>query len=752
MNYHKLLEKQLIKFLPQELRADSSVEKFLSAVNDSYLAFERDGALAERAFQISEEQYEELNQMLKHELDVKKISVNKLKDAVGIFDGVEPGNSSDDLLIIAEYLHEEIEKREHAEQALKIKEEKYRGILANMNLGLMEVDNDEIIQYVNNSFCLMSGYSPEELLGKNVSVTLKLTSHVQRELDEKTRLRKEGVSDSYEVFVHHKNGEGRWWLISGAPRYNDKNELIGSIGIHLDVTQHKQLELDLIHAKEQAEASTYAKEMFLANMSHEIRTPMNAILGMASQLKKTNLAPSQQFFLSTIHTAADNLLIIINDILDLTKIDSGKLTLENIGFVPDHVVERVLHVMMHKAEEKGINLISSFSDDRLADILIGDPYRINQVLLNLVSNAIKFTPKGSVEISCIVLEDAETWQTIKIMVKDTGIGMDEKFKKRLFEKFSQEDDTVTRKYGGTGLGMSISKQLIELMGGEMEVTTEKNVGSSISFILKLDKGTQDSLPDVVETEVDMTIFSDKTILVTDDNEINRLLATTILRAHHVNCEEAVNGIDAIEKISHHNYDLILMDVQMPIMDGMEAVEIIRNKMLNKTPIIALTALALKGDNQKCLDAGFNDYLSKPFEESQLLKIVSSWLPKGPPKKEVPVLVEEETVKPLFDLSQLQVIARGNPDFIEKMKSLFIEQTPLAVRDIRSAFNDMDYQKISKIAHRIKPSIDAMGITSLKADILEIEASAVDYGSSERLKELINHLDEVIGKVTDELKK
>jgi len=752
MKYHKLLEKQLVKFLPQELQGHSSLDKFLSAINDSYLAFERDGALAERAFQISEEQYEELNDMLKHELDVKKISVNKLKAAVGIFDGAEADNSSDDLLIIAEYLHEEIEKRKHAEQALKVKEEKYRGILANMNLGLMEVDNDDIIQYVNNSFCKMSGYSPEELLGKNVSATLKLTGHVQKELDEKTRLRKKGVSDSYEVFVHHKNGEGRWWLISGAPRYNDKNELIGSIGIHLDVTQHKQLEMDLIHAKEQAEASTYAKEMFLANMSHEIRTPMNAILGMASQLKKTNLAPNQQFFLSTIHAAADNLLIIINDILDLTKIDSGKLTLENIGFVPNHIVDRVLHVMMHKAEEKGINLISSFSDDRLADILIGDPYRINQVLLNLVSNAIKFTPKGSVEISCIVLEDAETCQTIKIMVKDTGIGMDEKFRKRLFEKFSQEDDTVTRKYGGTGLGMNISKQLIELMGGEMEVTTEKNVGSSISFILKLDKGNRDSLPDEVETEVDMTIFSDKTILVTDDNEINRLLATTILKAHHVNCQEAVNGIDAIEKIKHNNYDLILMDVQMPIMDGMEAVEIIRNKMLNKTPIIALTALALKGDNQKCLDAGFNDYLSKPFEESQLLKIVSSWLPKEPAKKEEPVLVKEETALPLFDLSQLQAIARGNPDFIEKMKNLFIEQTPLAVRDIQNAFMDKDYQKISKIAHRIKPSVDAMGITSLKDDILEIEASAVDYGDSESLKKLINHLEEVIEKVIGELRK
>ncbi|MBB5634978.1 PAS domain S-box-containing protein [Pedobacter cryoconitis] len=751
MNYHKLLLKQVNKYLPLDLQEFPAIENFLQAVNDSYRAFERDNELAERAFNISEEEYEELNKKLKYELDVKKMSVSKLKDAVGIFENVEVKNNSDDLLIIAEHLHEEIAKRKNAEQALKIKEEKYRGILANMNLGLMEVDNDEVIQYVNKSFCKMSGYQPEELLGTKASVVLAFPQHSKNTLKEKNKLRRNGKSDTYEIFVHSKKGEGRWWLISGAPRYNDQNDLVGSIGIHLDITQQKQLELDLIRAKEQAEASTLAKEMFLANMSHEIRTPMNAILGMANQLKKTNLASNQLFFLNTINSAADSLLIIINDILDLTKIDSGKLTLENIGFVPLAVVDRVLQVMTHKAEEKGIKLVSSYIDSNLAKILIGDPHRINQVLLNLVSNAIKFTQKGTVDINFIVVEDSQLWQRIKVTVSDTGIGMDEAFKIRLFDKFSQEDDTVTRKYGGTGLGMSISKELIGLMAGEIEVESKKNVGSSISFTLKLEKGTEESLPDKSEDEIDVRVFSGRKVLVTDDNEINRLLASTILQAYNVNCEEAINGVDAIEKLQQHSYDLVLMDVQMPIMDGMEAVKIIRNKLLNKTPIIALTALALKGDNEKCLDAGFNDYLSKPFDESQLLRIVASWLPKKALKGEDGD-VQEKVNLPLFDLSQLHVIARGNQGFVDKMVRLFTEQTPTAIGDIRSAYHDGDYQKISKVAHRIKPSIDAMGIVSLKDEILEIESSAIEYGKSSKLEGLIDHLDIVIDKVVKALNK
>jgi PAS domain S-box-containing protein len=750
MNYHKLLLKQINRHLPEELLANAAVLKFLTVVNDSYVALERDTELVERAFHISEEQYIDLNKKLKHELDVKKHSVDKLKQAVGIFIGKSKEQDSDDLLMIAQYLHDEVSKRKKSEAALKTSEEKYRSIIANMNLGLLEVDNNEDIMYANAGFCQMSGFTEEELLHQKASNVLILSEETKNIINVKNNLRIKDISDSYEIFITNKNGEGRWWLVSGAPSYDDNHKLVGSIGIHLDITDHKKLEHDLIKARDEARASSQAKETFLANMSHEIRTPMSAILGMSKQLEKTKLDKDQRFFLNTIHSAADNLLVIINDILDLTKIESGKLSLENIGFEPQLIVRRVMQVMMHKAEEKGISLTNSFCDPKLPAVLIGDPYRINQVLLNLVSNAIKFTQKGAVDIECQVMEDSKKWQKIKITVSDTGIGMDKSFKERLFDKFSQEDDTVTRKYGGTGLGMSISKELIELMGGEMEVKSEKNKGSSISFTLKLDKGTKGELPDKADEEIDVGVFINRRILVTDDNEINRLLATTILQAYHVHCEEAVNGIDAIEKLQQSTYDLVLMDIQMPVMDGMEAVKIIRTHLLNNTPIVALTALALKGDNQKCLDAGFNDYLSKPFEESQLLKIVALWLPKTPLRDVDQHLLKEDVSQALFDLSQLHIIAKGNQGFVEKMKKLFVEQTPVAIKEIKSAYVEGDYQKISKIAHRIKPSIDAMGIVSLKNEILEIESSAVEYGKSDRLETLIDKLDNIIGRVVREL--
>lgn len=874
MNYHKLLSRQIKKYLPEELSSNPAILNFLSIINDSYTTLERETELAERAFHISEEQYITLNSKLKHELEVKKLSVEKLKSAVGFF-GSETEKDSDDLLMIAQQLHDEIDQRKKseaalksseglwqfalegagdgvweynfqnqevffskqykkmlgytdeefknetsewynrihpddlelvnktdqdyaegkilshqrefrlrhknghylwildrgmviaftkdksperivgthtditerklAEQALKINEEKYRGIIANMNLGLIEVDNNEIIQYANDSFCSMSGFTQTELIKRKASDVLILNEETKRKIQQKNELRKQGISDTYEVSVNHKNGEKRWWLISAAPRYNDNAVLVGSIGIHLDITQQKRLELELINAKEQAEASTQAKEMFLANMSHEIRTPMNAILGMSNQLRKTHLDQEQSFFLNTIKTAADNLLVIINDILDLSKIDAGKLTIENIGFEIQPLIMRVIQVMNHKAEEKGIIITSSFWDPQLQNVLIGDPYRINQVLLNLVSNAIKFTSKGSVDLTCKLIKEDTVNQWIKITVLDSGVGMDQSFIERLFDNFSQEDATVTRKYGGTGLGMSITKRLIELMDGKIEVDSKKNEGTKISILLKLNKGKVEDLPQSDITETDPGILKGKVILVTDDNEINRLLASTILQAYGAEILEATNGLEAIEQTINCTPDLILMDIQMPVMDGMEAIREIRKKMSTSIPAIALTALALKGDNQRCLEAGFNDYLSKPFEEMQLLNIVSVWLGKKINQltaPNIPTVIET----PLYDLTQLNTIARGNMDFIEKMKCLFREQAPDSVNEMKTAYLENDYVLMAKIAHRMKPSVDTMGIISLKEVLKEIEESAHTEGNSLRMDNLLWNLENTISKV------
>ncbi len=645
--------------------------------------------------------------------------------------------------------HTDLTERKLTEQAIIIKEEKYRSIIANMNLGLLEVDNQEIIQFANQSFCDMSGYSLDELMGKKASA-LFAKGEAEEIIETKNELRKKGVSDAYEISLTNKEGEIKWWLISGAPRYNDNGDLVGSIGIHLDITQQKLLELELVYAREQAESSVNAKQTFLANMSHEIRTPMNAILGMTNQLGKTLLDKDQHFYLNTIHSAADNLLIIINDILDLSKIDAGKLSLEKIGFEPKNILNRVMQVMMHRAEEKGLNFSNSHCDAQLSPVLLGDPYRLNQVMLNLVSNAIKFTQKGSVDITCKLLNDEAEKQTVQITVTDTGIGMDEAFAKNLFEKFSQEDNSIIRKYGGTGLGMSICKELVSLMNGKIEVASQKGVGTSISVIIEFEKGTIADIPFREMVATDTSLLKGKKILVTDDNEMNQLVASTILQNFGAEITSAYNGKEAVQKIRENVFDIVLMDVQMPEMDGIEATHIIRETISTQLPVIALTAFAINGDNQKCLDAGMNDYLSKPFEESQLLNIITKWLGKSI-ISDFNSTANDKNTNPLYDLAKLEEISRGNKDFVEKMIRLFVEQVPASIEEMQAAYLERNFDMIKKVAHRIKPSIDNMGVSSLKAEIREIETLAMDNTDSPKLIKLIQQLDSKIKKVVDKLR-
>jgi signal transduction histidine kinase/FixJ family two-component response regulator len=533
----------------------------------------------------------------------------------------------------------------------------------------------------------------------------------------------------------------------------DNGDDLPGIISYLDkqITRRKVIEKELVAAKDAAEASTRAKELFLANMSHEIRTPMNAIFGMANQLGKTNLDGKQHFFLDTILTAAENLLIIINDILDLSKVESGKLSLEKIGFEPKKVIERVMNVMMHRAEEKGLKFTNSFCDASLSPILLGDPYRLNQVLLNLVSNAIKFTQEGKVDITCRVILNTPGRQKVQVNITDTGIGMEEEFAKKLFEKFTQEDNSIMRKYGGTGLGMSICKALIDLMDGQITVTSKKGGGTTVSFIIEMDKGRTGDLPQKEIEQTDTNILSGKKILVADDNEMNRLVVSTMLQYHGVEITEAVNGVEALEKLNEKNYDIVLMDVQMPVMDGFKATKLIRKTISTELPVIALTAYAIKGDDRKCIDAGMNDYLSKPFEENQLLRIMAHWLDK---KALNFISTTEQTAQPviLYDLTGLHEIARGNADFITKMVDIFVQQTPAAVEAIKTAYFTGELEIVKNTAHKIKPSIDNMRITSLKNEIREIEILAGTNSKSERLEDLISLLEKTITKVVDSLNK
>jgi PAS domain S-box-containing protein len=526
--------------------------------------------------------------------------------------------------------YEDITARIKAEEDLKRREEKYRGIIENMSLGLVEADLNDHLLYANQSFCDMTGYCTDELAGQRLSPLL-LTGLDLELVEGKLRNREHGISDSYEIVVTTKAGERKWLLVSGAPLYDEHQLHIGSIGIYLDVTLQKHLETRLREAKMQAESSTRAKQDFLANMSHEIRTPMNAILGMSQLLAKTPLAAPQASYLHAITASAENLLVIINDILDLSKIDAGQLAIEHIGFSPGSVCVQVKKTLQYKAEEKGLTFIANL-DPAMPEVVLGDPFRLTQVLLNLVGNSVKFTEQGRVSMRCRRLEHSNPNEVLaEFTVEDTGIGIDAEYLSHIFDDFSQEDSTVTRRFGGTGLGLGISKKLVHLLGGELRIESRKNHGTISRFTLRLPVGTAQHLspkdPDDIEGL--QQELHGKRIMLVEDNLFNRMLATSFLTNAGMSVTEAPNGQAAVDMALTQAFDLILMDVQMPIKNGYEATRILRQELGLTVPIIALTANAITGERAKCLAAGMNDYLTKPFQESSLLKMVHDWAVVAP---------------------------------------------------------------------------------------------------------------------------
>jgi len=502
-------------------------------------------------------------------------------------------------------------------------EKKYKEIIDNSLAIITTHDMDGKFLNANPMIKKIFGYTDEEFIGHYLTDFMIEEDKKVFNINylDKIKIKKEATG----IFrVLHKDGHIVYTLYN-----NYLKEELGKepyvIGFDVDISKRILVEKELKKAKKVTEELANAKHNFLANMSHEIRTPMNAIMGMSRQLSKSKLTEEQKSYLDNITNASENLLVIINDVLDLAKLEAGKLSIEKIGFELKIVIKRALQVMMHKAEEKGIELINTFFDSKIHPILLGDPFRINQILLNVISNAIKFTAVGGVKISCSVLKDEKSHQEIEIKVVDTGIGMEKEFLNNLFQKFSQEYKTIAKNYGGTGLGMSITKSLLDNMNGKIIVESEKNKGTEMMIRIRFEKGTAKDLPKKDNQFISVKNLKGKKILVVDDNLLNRMVATFILKEYEVQFAEAGDGLEAINFLKNNECDLVLMDIQMPVLNGIMATKAIREELKLNIPIIALTANAIKGEKEKCLEAGMSDYLSKPFEEEQFLHKISFWV-------------------------------------------------------------------------------------------------------------------------------
>ncbi len=514
----------------------------------------------------------------------------------------------------------DITERKQAAQALKESEKRFRELAELLPEILIEYDRSGVITFFNRKATESTGYTPEDF--NQTFPAIKLAVDRQKNGFKETikKLLSGQKVSSAEYTILRKDGS-TFPVIMRTTAITKKNRIIGGRSLLINITKMKNAEVTLQATKEKAEAASQAKSEFLANMSHEIRTPLNGIVGMSDLLDRTDLSPKQKDYLDVLRTSGSALLSLVNDILDFSKIEAGKLDFEEIPFLFQHVINEVASVFIDQLKDKAIELVINIAP-AIPLRLVGDPLRLRQILVNLVSNAVKFTEKGEIHIQVDIHKERPTSTELLFSVKDSGIGIDNRVQKKLFNSFTQADGSTTRRYGGTGLGLTISKRIVKMMGGQIWLESTLGKGSTFFFTARFNKINGKTVSERNSCEMERQNPSDKfqdaSLLLVEDSEINRRVAVEILNQAGLKVTTAINGKEAIKKIKKFDFDIVLMDVQMPEVDGLEATRIIRRELkLTDLPIVAMTAHAMKGDRQKCFDAGMDDYVSKPIDRKKL---------------------------------------------------------------------------------------------------------------------------------------
>ncbi|MEX0812795.1 MAG: response regulator [Chitinophagales bacterium] len=632
---------------------------------------------------------------------------------------------------------QDISDRKKIEEALKKSEEKYYNLFDQSRDAIYITSEAGDFLDFNKATTEIFGYSKEEMKHLNVRdlyINPEQRSAFIKEIKEK------GFVKDYEVELKDKFNNRIQGTVTSSIWKTLDGKILGFQGTIRDFTQKRRAE-ELIKEKEFAQRSSKMKERFLANMSHEIRTPMNAISGLTRLLSNTSLSEIQKEYLGAIESSTEHLLALINDILDFSKIEAGEMKFDYSPFQPRQLFDRLNYTFKFKAKERDIELIFEIAED-IPQVLIGDPVKLNQILINLVGNAVKFTDKGFVKLIVRVVEKEKDKIFLQMLVKDTGIGIPDDKLENIFQTFEQINENTARLVEGTGLGLAISRQLIELQGGKIEVKSK--VGQGSEFIATMpfrqsdaSPGKESAIAPVNKVKAFKPIGIQYLLLV-EDKKLNQMVASETIKSwwgESISIDIAENGVIACEKVKNKQYDAILMDIQMPEMNGYDATRAIRemDAPICDVPIIALTAYATKGEAEKCIEAGMNSYVSKPIDPNELYQRLAEVLnpemldaqdteeeSDTPEEQEnsIPEIVEDQ-----LNMNFINTLTGENSALKKKLLDLVLEETPEELVILKSSIENQNWERVRSVAHKMKSSFSYLGMKNILEVIKAIELEA-----------------------------
>lgn len=614
----------------------------------------------------------------------------------------------------------DITEKKHSEIALLENEEQFRNIFESFQDLYFRCTFGGKVELVSPSVKELMGYVPEELIGTDINNYFVNKSSIQHLL--RTLLVKRRIKD-FEATIIGKDKKRIPCMCNIRLVKNNKGDFMSIEGVARDITKLNDSSKQLLQAKEIAEKSVLVKDQFLANMSHEIRTPMNGILGMTDLLADTDLTKVQGKYINAIKKSSETLLSLLNDILDLSKVGAGKMELKTGPLRLDYLLKKITDLYGPLASNQDIRLHHHYPP-KVPRLVVADETRLLQILSNLISNAIKFTDGGgSIDIGLALKEKKGDQCIIKVDIRDSGIGISSANQKKLFTSFTQIDDSVNKAFGGTGLGLAISKELCSLMGGEIGVYSSPGLGSTFWFTFKANLPGDITVPDykrqTTSPKFDI-IENAPVVLVVDDNAVNRNVASEILRKVGCEVESAKGGREAIELALNHVFDLILMDVQMPGIDGVEATKILRSKMGENVPkIFVMTAYAMKNDKKRLLAAGFDDYIAKPIRAETLINKIRNYKLDDDSPEEI---VNGTTSSEIVNAEVIEQIKKyGGEDLVQSAFRDFISETSILLQEMEIDLADDNIEEVKKILHTLKGAAGTIGIEKFATEAKNLES-------------------------------